>query len=129
MKRKSKKLKYYSESFKKARVQEYDKGQFTAIELVRMFEFSKSSFYSWVEKYSKLAKHNILIVEQKDSASNKLAEYQKRIKELERIVGNKQIKLDYLEKLIEIAEENLGVEIKKNSNTPHLDTFQKTEKK
>ena len=30
----------------------------------------------------------------------------------------KQIKMDYLEKLISIAETDLGVDIKKNSNTP-----------
>jgi len=65
----------------------------------------------------------------KTLTSKKLADYAKRIKELEALVGRKQIKLEYLEKLIEIAEDSLGVDIKKNLNTPHLDTSQQTETK
>jgi len=129
MKREIRKLKRYSEAFKVSRVREYDSGKFTALELSRLYGFSQACMYRWIAKYSKLAKHKILIVEERESASKKLAEYEKRIKELERLVGRKQIKLDYLEKLIEIAEDSLGVDIKKNSTTPHLDTSLKTEDK
>ena len=38
---------------------------------------------------------------------------QERIKELERAVGQKQLKIDFLEKMIEIAEEDLKIDIKK----------------
>jgi len=129
MKREARKLKRYSESFKQSRVREYDSGKFTVVELSRLYGFTQSGMYRWIQKYSKLAKHKILIVEEKDSTSKKLADYEKRIKELEALVGRKQIKLEYLEKLIEIAEDSLGVDIKKNSNTPHLGTSQKTEGK
>lgn len=128
MKREVRKLKRYSESFKKSRVREYDAGEFTALELSRLYGFTQSCFYKWIAKYSKLAKNKILIVEEKESASLKLAEYEKRIKELEALVGRKQIKLDYLEKLIDIAEDDLGVDIKKNSYTQHSNISQKTEK-
>lgn len=126
MKREVKKFKRYSKSFKQARVQEYDSGEFTTLELSRLYGFTQSIMYVWINKYSKLAKNKILIVEEKDSASKKLAEYEKRILELEALVGRKQIKVDFLEKLIDIAEENLGVNIKKNSCTQHSDTSQKT---
>ena len=33
--------------------------------------------------------------------------------ELERIIGQKQLKIDYLEKLIEIASEDLKIDLKK----------------
>jgi len=117
MKREVRKLKRYSESFKKSRVREYDSGEFTALELSRLYGFTQSCLYKWIGKYSKLARNKILIVEEKQSASIKLAEYEKRIKDLEASLGRKQIKLDYLEKLIDIAEEDLGVNIKKNSDT------------
>ena len=33
------------------------------------------------------------------------------------MVGQKQIKIEYLEKMIDIAKEELNIDIKKNSNT------------
>lgn len=57
---------------------------------------------------------SLKIVEHKDSYTNRLKQLQDRIKELERIVGQKQISIDYLEKMIELAKEDLGIDIKKN---------------
>jgi hypothetical protein len=54
----------------------------------------------------------------KDSQVQKLKELEQKVKDLERIVGQKQIAIDYLEKMIEIAEDELKIDIKKNSNTP-----------
>ena len=42
---------------------------------------------------------------------------QEQIKELERALGQKQIKIDFLEKQIEIAEETYQVDIKKKLNS------------
>lgn len=39
--------------------------------------------------------------------------------ELERIIGQKQIKIDYLEKLIDLASEDLKMDLKKSINTVH----------
>jgi hypothetical protein len=41
--------------------------------------------YKWIHKYSKIAKQNISIVEDHQSASEKVKEFQKRIENLERI--------------------------------------------
>ena len=40
------------------------------------------------------------------------------MRELEGMLGRKQIAIDYLEKLIELAEKELSIDIKKNLNTP-----------
>jgi predicted component of type VI protein secretion system len=53
----------------------------------------------------------------KESSITKLSELEKKVKELEQIVGQKQIKIDYLEKMIDIAKDELNVDIKKNFNT------------
>jgi hypothetical protein len=42
---------------------------------------------------------------------------QERIKELERAVGQKQLKIDFLEKMIEITEQDLKIDIKKKAST------------
>ena len=39
--------------------------------------------------------------------------------ELERIIGQKQLEIDYLNKLIEISSDELGLDIKKNFITKH----------
>ena len=122
-------LKRYSKEFKLSRVQEYESGEFSALELCRLYGFAEVTMHRWIKKYSKLSQTNIVIVEDKQSATKKLAEYETRIEELERIVGQKQITIDYLERMIELAKEHYGMDIKKNSDTPHLDGSDKTGKK
>jgi hypothetical protein len=56
------------------------------------------------------------IVERK-SDTRKIAELKDRIKELEQIVGQKQLKIDFQEKMIEIAEEMYQIQIKKKLNS------------
>ena len=51
------------------------------------------------------------------------------IKELERTVGRKQIMIDYLEKMMEIAKDELDIDIKKNFGTPQSTGSGKTSKK
>lgn len=65
----------------------------------------------------------------KDSATRKLKELETRIKELEQIVGQKQIKIDFLEKMIDLAKEELDIDIKKNSDTLQFGGLGKTNKK
>ncbi len=63
-----------------------------------------------------------------DSGKQKLKDLQKKISELERIVGQKQLNIDFLEKMIEIAKEHYGIDIKKNFDTPPSAGSEKTSK-
>jgi hypothetical protein len=65
----------------------------------------------------------------KDSQSAKFKEMEQRIKELEQNVGQKQIMIEYLEKMIDIAKEDLNIDIKKNYVTPQSIGSKKTSKK
>jgi transposase len=56
------------------------------------------------------------MVIQKDSEAVKVLELQARIAELERVLGQKQLQIDFSEKLIEIASKELEIDIKKNFN-------------
>jgi hypothetical protein len=62
----------------------------------------------------------------KESGQQKLKDYEKRIAELERALGQKQLKVDFLEKMIELAGEELNVDIKKNYSTPQSNGSGKT---
>jgi transposase len=107
----------FSEDFKKQRVKDYESGKFTIKELGSIYYVNPAVIYRWIYKYSTFQKKKIRIIEMSESSTKKVKDLQARIKELERIIGQKQINIDYLEKIIELAKDELGVDIKKNSDT------------
>ncbi len=56
-------------------------------------------------------------MEHKRSSSSKVKELENRIKELESIVGRKQIKIDFLETMMDVAKEELDIDIRKKYST------------
>lgn len=108
----------FSEAFKKARVSEYEKGKFTVEELSKLFSISRSVVYRWIYQYSVYNRKSIKIVEMNESGTKKVKDLEQKIKELEQIIGQKQLKIDYLEKVIDLAKEELDIDLKKNSDTP-----------
>jgi transposase len=107
----------FSEEFKKVRVKEYESGKFTVKELGRLFNIQEAVIYRWIYKYSVYNKKSVKVVEMNESSTKKLKELELRIKQLEQVVGQKQLKIDYLEKMIDLAKEELNIDIKKNSDT------------
>jgi transposase-like protein len=108
----------FSEEFKRTVVQDYEKGQFSVLELSQLYQIHTTIIYRWIQKYSSYNKRKIKVVEMADSSKQKLKDLHKRIEELERIVGQKQLNIDFLEKMIELANAHYSIDIKKNSDTP-----------
>lgn len=108
----------FSEDFKLKVIDEYERGFRSVLELEKFYEISNSLIYNWIYKYSKYNKKSIQVVEMKDSQLFKLKQMEARIKELEQAVGQKQMNIDFLEKMIDLAKEEYNIDIKKNSNTP-----------
>lgn len=119
----------FSKSFKESLVKEFEKGDLSIPQLSKLHGIATKQLYNWVYKYSTFNKKGYRIVEMKQSSTNKIKELEKRLKELEQIVGRKQIKIDYLETLIDVANEELGANIKKNSSTQQLDDSDQKGKK
>ena len=65
----------------------------------------------------------------KNSNQEKLKELSDKVKELEQIVGQKQIAIEYLEKMIELAKTELDIDIKKNYSFPPSTGLKPTKKK
>ncbi|QTY26457.1 transposase [Flavobacterium sp. CS20] len=118
----------YSEDFKLRIVNEYESGKHSVCELEKIYDIPNASIYNWIYKYSKYNKKSIKVVELKDSQMQKLKELQNRIAELEQALGQKQMNIDYLEKMIELAKEQYDIDIKKNSNTPQSGGSKTTKK-
>jgi transposase len=119
----------YSEEFKRAQVKEYESGNLTVSEIGKLYGIAEALIYRWIQKFSTYNKRNISIVEMKESSSQKIKELQDRIKELERAVGLKQLNIDFLEKMIELAQTELDVDIKKNFASSQSGGIKKTEGK
>ena len=122
-------LRKFSEEFKLKVVADYESGKFGIRELEKMYQINNANIYNWVYKYSKYNKKSIQIVEMKDSQSKYMTDLEKKVKELERAVGQKQMQIDYLERMITIAGEEYSIDIKKNSNTPQFGGSKNIKKK
>ena len=119
----------FTEDFKRQVVKEYESGTFSVRQLGRLYGLANQQIYSWIYKFSIFNEKGYRIVEAKDSSANKLKEMEERIKELERSIGQKQIKIDFLEKMIDIAKTDLNIDIKKNYDTSQSAGSGKTRKK
>ena len=118
----------FTEEFKRERVKEYERGEFSVSELSKLYDIHSVVIYRWIHKYSTYNKKRSILVEVKDSSNKKLKEYEKRIAALERALGQKQLRIEFLEKMVDLAEEEYDVDIKKNSSTPRSPGSKKTNK-
>jgi hypothetical protein len=80
-------------------------------------QVSHQAIYTWLYKYSPYHDQKCTLIVQMKSEETKNSEWQKRVAELERIVGQKQLEIDFLNKLLEIGSSELGFDLKKNFNT------------
>ena len=115
--RKLQKQRVYSDEFKREIVSLFESGKFSVLQLEKLYGVSDSAIYRWIYKFSTFNEKGIRIVEMKESSTSKLKELEEKVRQLERIVGQKQIQIDFLEKMIDIAKEDLQIDIKKNYNT------------
>lgn len=107
----------YSEEFKKSIVSDFEKGKLSVLQLERLHGVKNASIYQWIYKYSTFNQQGYRIVEMNRSSTTKIKDLEDRIKELERAVGQKQIMIDYLDKMIDVAKEELDIDIKKKFDT------------
>jgi transposase-like protein len=113
-------LRNFSEDFKRQIVSEIERKLVTVSQVSREYSVTRSAIYQWIYKYSHSKKKGVKLIMEKESHSNKLAALRERIKELERLVGQKQIEIEFKEKMIELAEERYGIEIKKKAQEKPL---------
>lgn len=124
-----KKYRRYSVEFKKQIVADFESGEYSVPQLEKLHGIGNASIYSWIHKFSTFNEKGYRVVEMKDSSSKKMQELEAKNKELEAALGRKQIQLDYLEKMVELAKTELDIDIKKNFSTPQSTGSGKTKKK
>jgi len=120
---------YFSEDLKRKKVSEIDRNLCTIAEVCREYQVSYTAVYKWIYRYSRMRKKKEKQVVESQSDTKKIQALQDQIKELQRIIGEKQIKIDFQDKMIEIAEKTYKVDIKKKYSGKHSPGTGSTEKK
>jgi len=113
-KRKLRRNRHFSEQIRRKSVKDFRSGKYTVKQLADLYHCSKKTIYRWIYKYSPADSPSITVVEMSQSKDKKLKEQTQRIAELEAAVGRKQIKIDLLEKMVEMAEQDYDLDLKKN---------------
>jgi transposase len=106
--------KSYSESFKRKVVYEVRTGQINKDEARRRYNIpGKSTVLNWCRQYGKVKEIPEESVADKEELLKELEQLKKENNRLQQDLENAELKAFAYEKLIEVAEKRLGVEIKK----------------
>lgn len=115
---------HYSTAFKQKVISEIESGKLSISQARKLYGIGGGSIIQkWIKKFGKLHLLNKIVrVELKGEESKlaKLKELEKQKKELESALAQAHLKILYYESLIEVTQEELGVDIKKNLNTKLL---------
>jgi len=102
----------FSEGFKRDKVRLYETGKMSIGDIAKVYDISETALYKWVSKYRMTPAAERIVVET-DSDYLKLVQLQKRVEDMERLIGNQQIKLEYQTALIQAASEHFKMDIEK----------------
>lgn len=112
-------MSHYSKEFKLKVVEEVLRGEITKEEARRKYGLrAKSGVLSWMRKFEVSGYKQIpdCFERMKEEQINDSAELKKRIKQLERALEDAQLKADGYSRMIDIAERELNISIRKKSS-------------
>lgn len=122
-------LRTFSANFKRQKVKEIEQGTYTVLQVSRLYEVSSQSVYRWLYKYSTHYQKGIRQVIEMESESTKTEALMRKLAETERALGQKQLQIDYLEQLLALASQELGLDLKKSFDTKSYPTSTPESKK
>jgi transposase len=116
MERQGKQCNYYSEAFKQKIISELESGKLTIEQARRIYNIGGgSTIQKWIKKYGKNHLLGKIVRIEMPEEVNELKKLKKKKAELESALAKAHLKILSLESIIETAEEELGVELKKSS--------------
>lgn len=107
-------IRVFSVKVKRTVVKDIEDGNCSVLQASRELGVSKQTIYKWVYKFSRHLQKNRIMVVEDQSEAYRSSELEKRINELEAALGRKSLELDYYKILMEVAEEELKIDLKKN---------------
>jgi len=107
----------FSTELKKKLVSEIEMKRLTVRNVVNLYQVGVGTVYYWLHKYSSTIAKGVTMVVESDSKENKIDILYDRISELEKMLGRKQLELEFKDKVIEFCSEELGYDVKKKCIT------------
>lgn len=111
-------LRYFSDAFRRRKVSEIERNLTSVSEISKTYQVTRAAVYRWVYKYSAMRKRREKQVVEAKSDTRRIQTLQQQVEELERLLGQKQMKIEFLERTITVAEETYRVDIKKKLVSP-----------
>ena len=104
----------FSLELKRQTVKDIESGVASVSKVSQELGVTTTTVYRWIYQYSRYLKRGKILVVEEQSESYKSKELEQRIRELEAALGRKQLELDLLSKVIELANEEFQTDLKKN---------------
>jgi len=115
-------IKQYSEAFKLKVVHEYEHEGSSSPELSHQYGISKASVMNWVRKFGQYDRQIKRVRVTMTSES-------KKIRELQEALAEAHLKNRFLESLVKVSGEHVGMDLKKSFGTELLEKEQDKSKK
>ena len=108
-----KSVRTFSVAFKQEKVKEIEDNQVSVSQISRIYKVSRSAVYTWIRLYGSMKIKGERIVIEKESESVKTEKLLKKVAELEQLLGQKQVEVEYLKKVVEFGGEAVNMDLKK----------------
>jgi transposase-like protein len=121
------KIKRYSESFKRQVVAEYEAGSSMPALAKKYGITGGPTIKLWIKKYAREGFRHELVRIQTAEEANRVKELEQQVQQLEQALGKVMLEKLKLESILEELEGLNGVEVKKNAPTSSGDCSKKSE--
>jgi transposase len=103
----------FSKELKRKLVEEIEHKRLKVKDVVNLYNVSTGIVYQWLRLYTSMNIAGVTMVVETESKESKLEQLYRRINDLERMLGKKQMEIEFKDKVIEICSNELGYDIKK----------------
>lgn len=110
-------MRHFTEAARKAILAEIREGRLTMTQATIEYAVSSATLYRWRYRYEQIQPQKIQLMDIKDLVIERQG-YEKRIAELENIIGKQTVKIDYLEKALSFAVGEEECQKKKQTANP-----------
>ena len=110
-------MRTFSDELKQKLVREIEQKKNSIAQISRQYEVRENTVSKWLKKYGMDKTKKVRTIVESESDTVKMLNYQKKIAELEQLVGQKQVVIEFQNKMIELAELEYNIDIKKKLET------------
>jgi len=104
----------FSEEIRRQTVRDIELRKCSVSQAADELKISVNAIYKWIYKYSRYLTKNKRMIVENESEAYRSKELEKKLRELEAIIGRKQMEIDLLNKLIELANQEYKTDLKKS---------------